>query len=179
MLIHQTITGVYIPTCVWTNIEVHIGIVTASVPAFWPLLRALATGSVCRVTDRTHAAGSSGPSDMTPNTRTIPSFLTRSRRGNTHNNTTFRDDEEGFVYLKDIVSASPATSSRCGHGDADVERGSTEERERGGGGKVVAMPGVVEKAGRGGNARIQIQKDWTVSTESYVGMDSHERSFLK
>jgi hypothetical protein len=74
------------------------------------------------------------------------------------------------VHLEDIRSASPAPSSRQG---AVAERASNEEMRP----SVAQM--VVGKAEKTARLRIQVRKDWTVSTESYVGMDPHERSFMK
>jgi hypothetical protein len=173
-------TGVYVPTCIWTNIEVHIGIVTASIPAFWPLLRALATGSVRAVTQS--RTGPSHVMSAPPMTGTPPSFLSRGRRGASSQSRPAHDDEEGFVYLKDITGSSPVPSRQ-----GDLERASSEER---GGAGLKSGPVVVEKAvlgaGKQGRswreermARIQVRSDWTVSTESNVGRERQERSFLK
>lgn len=151
-------TGSYVPTCIWTNVEVHIGIFTASVPAFWPLLRAMATGHVLSPSQRqrTNTTGITGPN-------TAPSFLSRSRRAKNTANT--HDDEQGFVYLKDMGSDSPAPS-RQGPPESDSE-------ERG-------VRFTVPKQSQEKTTRIQVRNDWTVSSECYVGRKAeNERSFMK
>ncbi|MCJ1403213.1 hypothetical protein MMC11_006436 [Xylographa trunciseda] len=90
-LTNQDVTWTYVPTCIWTNIEVHIGIVSASVPALWPLLRALATGSVRSAAPR----DVNNFSTTTPHHQHPKQFAGLGRR---KNNT----DEEGFVQLNDI-----------------------------------------------------------------------------
>jgi hypothetical protein len=85
------------------------------------------------------------------------------------------DDEEGFVHLKDIMSGSPAPSRQ---GTTYLERGSSEERDPIGSGPMVVEKAVKqEKQER--KTRIQVRSDWTVSTESNVGRERQERSFLK
>ena len=83
-------TGIYVPTCVWTNIEVMVGIVSASVPAFWPLLRAIATGSV-----------------RSANTRNTSVVMVPSHSHNQAKQFTGQrkigDDEEGFFTLEDMA----------------------------------------------------------------------------
>lgn len=78
------------------------------------------------------------------------------------------------MHLKDITGASPAPSRQGVV--VDVERASGENRastdDRGRKG-----PMVVEK--RVNTTRIQVRSDWTVSTESNVGRERQERSFLK
>jgi hypothetical protein len=165
--IPYNVIGAYVPTCIWTNIEVHIGIVTASVPAIWPLLRAFATNFIRIVA---HCSKSLGlPLSGTifaPTKPAIPSFLDRTRRsGNSKNkyNTTTTDDE-GFVQLENIRLASPAPSSRQG---AVANRASSDE----------GRPGKTQAVMAG--SRIQVRTDWIVSTESHAGMEQHERSFVK
>ncbi|MCJ1377479.1 hypothetical protein MMC17_000574 [Xylographa soralifera] len=94
-LTNEDVTWTYVPTCIWTNIEVHIGIVSASVPALWPLLRALATGSVRSATSRDVNKSST----TNPNNGHPKQFVGVGRRKN-------NNDEEGFVQLNDMGSGS-------------------------------------------------------------------------
>jgi hypothetical protein len=71
------------------------------------------------------------------------------------------------VHLENIRPASPAPSSRQ---VAVAKRASSDERRPSTTQVVVGKP--EETAG----TRIQVPTDWTVSTESYIGMDPHEQS---
>ncbi|MCJ1282374.1 hypothetical protein MMC26_001697 [Xylographa opegraphella] len=94
-LTNQDVTWTYVPTCIWTNIEVHIGIVSASVPAFWPLPRAVATGSVHPASPRDGQHSSAAD----PNNGLTNRFIAIGRRMNNSN-------EEGFVQLTNIGNGS-------------------------------------------------------------------------
>ena len=170
--IPDNVIGAYVPTCIWTNIEVYIGIVTASLPAIWPLLRAFATKFISVVAHPSKSLGfASNNTSYTPTKPSIPSLLDRNRRGgnsNNKNNTT--DDDEGFVQLEDIRPASPAPSSREG---AVAKRESSEER------RPSTTQAVMGKPEEMDGSRIQVRTDWVVSTESHIGMEQHERSFVK
>jgi hypothetical protein len=170
--IPDNLIGSYIPTIIWTNIEVHIGIVTASVPAIWPLLRVFATNFIRIVAycSKSLSLPSFG-AIYTPTEPTTPSFLGCNQRGgysNNKNNTT--DDEEGFVQLENIRPASPAPSSRQG---AVAKHASSDERRPS---MTQAVMGKPEEMAR---SRIQVCTDWTVLTESHIGMEQYERSFVK
>jgi hypothetical protein len=170
--IPDNVIGAYVPTCIWTNIEVHIGIVTASLPAIWPILRAFATNFIRIVAHSSKSLSfpSSGTT-YTPTKPAIPSFLDRNRRGgNSKNKNNTTDDEEGFVQLETIRLASPAPSSREG---AVAKRASSDE------GRPSTTQAVMGKPEEIAESRIQVRTDWTVSTESHVGMKQHERSFVK
>jgi hypothetical protein len=170
--IPDNLIGAYVPTIIWTNIEIHIGIVTASVPAIWPLLRAFATNFIRIVAHCSKSLGlpSSG-AIYTPPEPATPSFLGRNRRGgnsNNKNNTT--DDEESFVELENIRPASLAPSSRQG---TVAKRASSDERRPS---MTQAVMGKPEEMAR---SRIQVCTDCTVSIESHIRIEQHERSFVK
>lgn len=118
----------------------------------------MVTGHVLSPSQRNNSTGITAP---TPNT--APSYLNRSRRAK--NTADAHEDEQGFVYLKDMASESPAPS-RQGPPDSD-----SEER----GVRFTAPKEPQEKT-----TCIQVTNDWTVSSESYVGRKAeHERSFMK
>ena len=83
-------TGTYVPTCVWTNIEVMIGIVSASVPAFWPRLRAIATGSIRSANTRNASV------------TIVPSYSNKLAKRLTGRRM-ICDDEEGLFTLEDMA----------------------------------------------------------------------------
>ena len=171
--IPNNVIGAYVPTCIWTNIEVHIGIVTASLPAIWPLLRAFATNFIRIVAHCSKSLGLRSSSTIyTSMELATPSFLDCNRRSNNSknkNNTTTNDDE-GFVQLENIGPASPAPSSRQG---AIAKRASSDER------RLSMTQAVIRKPEEIAGSRIQVRTDWTVLTESHIGMEQHERSFVK
>jgi hypothetical protein len=76
---------------------------------------------------------------------------------------------EGFVQLENIRPASPAPSSRQG---AVVKLTNSDERG-------LAYAGCIGKPEDMASSRIQVRPDWTVSTESHIGMEQNERSFVK
>lgn len=95
--------GTYVPTGVWTNIEVLIGIVTACVPAFWPLLRAIATGKF-RASNPRSATDLKG-SNRTHSQSEPKMFLSRS------NNV---DNEKGFLHLHEVPTMETWPTSQWG-----------------------------------------------------------------
>ena len=112
-------TGTYIPTCIWTNIEVHVGIVSASVPALWPLLRALATGHLRGGTSqhgqsRGHSAAELNRSSRNGNRNASRQYSNRRK---------IADDDEGFVHLADISSDSQNINKSTEIRIAEVETG--------------------------------------------------------
>ena len=74
------------------------------------------------------------------------------------------------MQLENIRPASPAPSPREG---AVAKRASSDERRPG---MTQAVMGKPEEMAR---SRIQVCTDWTVSTESHIGMKQYERSFVK
>jgi hypothetical protein len=164
--------GAYVPTCIWTNIEVHIGIVTASLPTIWPLLRAFATHFIRTVANPSKSLGLPSSSTIyTPTEPAIASFLSCSRRsGNSNNKNNTTDDEEAFVQLENIRPVSLAPSSGQ---DAVAKRASSDERRPSMTEAVMGKP--EEMAG----SRIQVSGGWTVSVESHIGMEQHGRSWVK
>jgi hypothetical protein len=169
--IPDNLIGAYVPTIIWTNIEIHIGIVTASVPAIWPLLRDFANNSIRIAAQCSKSLGlSSSSATCTATEPATPSFLGRNQRGgNSNNKNITTDDEEGFVQLENIRPASLAPSSIQG---AVAKCANSDE-------KGLAYAGGMGKPEEMARSRIQACTGWTVSTESHIGMEQNERSFVK